>query len=91
MNHYAPNCTAADIREGDLIDVEPIPYYSREDRDMAQFELFEVESVDRETEDCIVIYSDQGSAGMPPTTPIYRAPRDSNEAHVQVANNDKRS
>jgi len=73
---YVPNCTAADVHEGDLIDIAgPVSvYYDTSARDMAEFELFEVESVVRETDDCVVIYSGSGSAGMPPSTPIYREP-----------------
>lgn len=70
-NPYEPNSTAAQVREGDVIDAEPVPYFAGDVREMAVFELFEVTSVVRETDRCVVIYTDQGGAGMPPETPIY--------------------
>jgi hypothetical protein len=66
------NATAADVWPGDFIDAEGIPYYSDEDRALGEFDFFEVTDVERETPDCVVIYCDNGSAGMPPSTPVYR-------------------
>lgn len=62
---------AQDVREGDLLDFEgdciADPTGTNSD---FMFEFATVEAVERETENCVRIDTDQGSYGFPPNYPI---------------------
>lgn len=59
--------TAADLKEGDMVDLEGDPYANGEDtQHIAPFELFVVRGVERETADCVRVDFDNLSVGFPP-------------------------
>jgi phosphoribosylaminoimidazole carboxylase (NCAIR synthetase) len=89
MKDTIEQAQAADLREGDVIDLEGDPFATRprEDADEQerlahestvstfQFEYAQVESVERETDTCVVVHTDATSFGCPPDHQIKRVMR----------------
>lgn len=69
-NDETPGMVAvADLQPGDMLDLQDDPYADKTEADAPnpfEFELAVVEATERETADCIVVYSDLINCGFPP-------------------------
>lgn len=66
---------AAALLPGQRVDLEGDPYAEADD--LAAWEYAEVESVERETPECVVVHTSQSSFGCPPSHLVKLAPDDS--------------
>jgi hypothetical protein len=62
------NLRAADLRPGDMLDLEPVTYAGNDPA--FEFEYIECVGVELETPDCVRVDHDGGAFGCPPDTLI---------------------
>lgn len=79
----------ADIREGDLIDLEGDEYADPWKRDLFTFEFARVDEIEdeRPAHSCIVLHTTQGSFGFPPDHQVEKMP--SVTAHMATVRREK--